>query len=85
MLRESTAHVIKKKRKEEDELRAEGLIPPKPKPNGKGRAVDGAHSAGTTGGSGDVVDEEEVRLIDEEFAHRIERIGLMVGGYVAEK
>ncbi|ORX38538.1 ER to Golgi transport-related protein [Kockovaella imperatae] len=64
-LEESTLHVIRKRRREEDELRAEGLIP---RDNGKGKAP-----------------EEEKRLLDVELAKKVERMGLMVGGYVAEK
>ena len=64
-LSESTEHVIRKKRKEEDELREEGLLP---KISGKGKAP-----------------EDDRRLVEAELARKIERVGLMVGGYVAEK
>ncbi|KAK8854814.1 hypothetical protein IAR55_003553 [Kwoniella newhampshirensis] len=75
LLRESSAHVIRRKRAEEDELRKEGLLPPL-QGKGKGRAANG-------GGGGE--EEDEKRLIDAELGKRIERIGLMVGGYIAEK
>lgn len=65
LLRESTGHVSRKKRAEEDELREEGLLPPLGVDKGKRKAV-----------------EEE---IEDEARRKVERIGLMVGGYVAEK
>jgi hypothetical protein len=68
LLRSSSLHVVQRKRKQEDELRAEGLLPPLDKGKAKATAED-----------------EERRLIAEETAKRVERIGLMVGGYVAEK
>ena len=64
-LDESTAHVICKKRREEEELRAEGLLP---RDSGKGKAA-----------------EDDKGLVDAESARKVESIGLMVGGYVAEK
>ena len=70
LLRDSTRHVIQKKRKEEDELREEGLLPPTlENVKGKGKA-----SA-----------EDETRAVEQELGKKVERIGLMVGGYVAEK
>ncbi|KAK4683388.1 hypothetical protein P7C73_g6886, partial [Tremellales sp. Uapishka_1] len=63
LLRDSTAHVIRKKQAEEDALIAEGLLPPK----GKEKASEGDKS------------------VQDELVKRIERIGLMVGGFVAEK
>ncbi len=78
LLKQSTSYVIRKKRREEDALIEEGLLPPRP--NGKGRSIlDGQLGAEVSD------EEEERRLIDAEVAHRVERIGLMVGGYVAEK
>lgn len=68
LLRSSSSHVVQRKRRQEDELRAEGLLPPLDK--GKARAT---------------AEDEERRLVEEETAKRVERIGLMVGGYVAEK
>lgn len=67
LLRESTTHVLRKKRKEEDELREDGLLPP-PQDRGKGK--------------GKASEEDEVRA---EVEKKVERMGLMVGGYVAEK
>ena len=64
-LQESSSHVIRRKRKLEDEYRAEGLIP---RDNGKRKGP-----------------EDDKRLIDAEIAGKIERMGLMVGGYVAER
>ncbi|WWD19037.1 hypothetical protein CI109_103495 [Kwoniella shandongensis] len=72
LLRDSSAYVIRRKRAEEDELRKEGLLPPS-----SGQQVKGKGKAGD--------DEEEKRLIEEELGKRVERIGLMVGGYIAEK
>lgn len=63
LLRESSAHVIRKKKEEEDELRNEGLLPPLSEKDAK----------------------DESRLIEEELSKRIGRIGLMVGGFIAEK
>ncbi|WVQ81878.1 hypothetical protein IAT38_004005 [Cryptococcus sp. DSM 104549] len=73
LLRESAAHVVRRKRAEEDALRAEGLLPPKEREKGKGKEgeVDEA--------------EEERRIVEEELARRVERMGLMVGGHIAEK
>lgn len=68
-LRDSTRHVIAKKRKEEDALREEGLLPPLDSGKGKGKATA----------------EDEERAVEEELNRKVERIGLMVGGYVAEK
>jgi hypothetical protein len=68
LLRDSAAHVVRRKRFAEEQLRQEGLIPPVGK--GKGRADDGS---------------EESELVESEAMKRVERIGLMVGGYVAEK
>jgi hypothetical protein len=68
LLRESAAHVVRRKRQEEEDLRAEGLLPPVDK--GKGRAS---------------ANDDDKRLIEEELAKRVERMGLMVGGYVAER
>jgi hypothetical protein len=65
LLRESTNHVISRKRKEEDTLREEGLLPGK----GKGKATP----------------EDEARAVEEETNRKVERIGLMVGSYIAEK
>jgi hypothetical protein len=65
LLRESTNHVISRKRKEEDTLREEGLLPGK----GKGKATP----------------EDEARAVEEEMNRKVERIGLMVGSYIAEK
>jgi hypothetical protein len=65
LLRESTNHVISRKRKEEDALREEGLVPGK----GKGKATA----------------EDEARAVEEETNRKVERIGLMVGSYIAEK
>ena len=68
VLRDSVRIVMSKKRREEDALREEGLIPSLPMDKGKGRAAD--------------LTSEEV---DEEVGARLERMGLMVGGYIAEK
>jgi hypothetical protein len=68
LLRSSTSHVITKQRRQEDELRAEGLLPPLDKGKGRANPVD-----------------DDKRLVEEETAKRVERIGLMVGGFVAEK
>ncbi|ORY35608.1 NO signaling/Golgi transport ligand-binding domain-containing protein [Naematelia encephala] len=62
-IRQSTAHVMERKKAQEDELRAEGLLPPLEK--GKGRASP-----------------EE---IEDEALKKVERIGLMVGGFIAVK
>ncbi|WVR07575.1 hypothetical protein IAU60_004617 [Kwoniella sp. DSM 27419] len=70
LLRDSATHVIRQSRAEENALRSDGLLPALDK--GKGKA------------KGDQ-DREEARLIDEALAQRTERIGLMVGGYIAEK
>lgn len=67
LLRESSGHVVRQKRREEEELREEGLLPPLDK--GKGKASEA----------------EMKELIEGEALKRVERIGLMVGGYVAEK
>lgn len=72
LLRDSTQHVIQKKRKEGDKLREEGLLPP---------AVKGDD----TKGKGRAVAEDEAKAIEQELVKKVERIGLMVGGYVAEK
>lgn len=68
LLRSSSSHVVQRKCKEEEDLRAEGLLPPLDK--GKARAT---------------AEDDERRLVEEETAKRLERIGLMVGGYIAEK
>jgi hypothetical protein len=69
LLRESTRHVISKKRKEEDTLREEGLLPVTENGKGKGKATA----------------EDEDRAVEEEMNRKVERIGLMVGSYIAEK
>ncbi|ODN82339.1 transporter particle component [Cryptococcus wingfieldii CBS 7118] len=61
LLRQSSTHVVRKRRAQEEELRSEGLLPPRTQ----------------------IEDEETV--IEEELAKRIERIGLMAGGLIAEK
>ncbi|WVQ74959.1 hypothetical protein IAR50_004567 [Cryptococcus sp. DSM 104548] len=63
LLRQSSAYVVRKRRAQEEELRSEGLLPPRP-------------------GRGDV---DEDAMVEEELGKRIERIGLMVGGLIAEK
>lgn len=68
LLRESAGHVVRRKRREENELREEGLLP----------AVDGK-------GKGKASEEEISEVIEGEALKRVERIGLMVGGYIAEK
>ena len=67
LLRDSAGHVIRRKRREEDDLREEGLLPVLDK--GKGKATE----------------EDLENVVQEEAAKRVERMGLMVGGYVAEK
>lgn len=69
LLRDSTRHVINKKRKEEDALREEGLLPAIDQGKGKGKATE----------------EDEARAVEEEMNKKVERIGLMVGSYIAEK
>jgi hypothetical protein len=69
LLRDSTRHVISKKRREEDALREEGLLPPLDQGKGKGKATA----------------EDEARAVEEEMGRKVERIGLMVGSYIAEK
>lgn len=76
LLRDSTRHVIQKKRKEEDELREEGFLPPTMT---VGENVKGKGKASSTSA------EDEARAVEQELAKKVERIGLMVGGYVAEK
>ncbi len=68
LLRESAGHVVRRKRREENELREEGLLP----------AVNGK-------GKGKASEEEISEVIEGEALKRVERIGLMVGGYIAEK
>jgi hypothetical protein len=70
LLRDSTAHVIRKKLREEDELREEGLLPPVPRPKHSDK------------GKGKASEEEQVR---DELEKKVERMGLMMGGYIAEK
>ncbi|WRT68365.1 uncharacterized protein IL334_005341 [Kwoniella shivajii] len=70
LLRDSSAHVIRKKKAQEDELREEGLIPPLEKGKGKGKEENEGN---------------EERLIQDELNRKMEKIGLMVGGYIAEK
>jgi hypothetical protein len=60
LLRDSSKHVIQKKRKLEDELREEGLLPKE-----KGKAKED--------------------MVEQEMARKVERMGLMAGGYIAEK
>jgi len=69
LLRDSTRHVVSRKRQQEDQLREEGLLPPADLAKGKGKAPA----------------EDEARAADEETARKVERIGLMVGSYIAEK
>ncbi|EIW67294.1 hypothetical protein M231_01604 [Tremella mesenterica] len=69
VLRQSTAHAIAKKRKAEQDLVDEGLIT--------------FSSLSLEKGKGKAEVEEGV--VDEELTKRLERIGLMVGGYIAEK
>jgi hypothetical protein len=69
LLRDSTRHVISKKRREEDALREEGLLPSLDQGKGKGKATA----------------EDEARAVEEEMRRKVERIGLMVGSYIAEK
>ena len=70
LLRSSATHVVKQRRNEEDDLRAQGLLPPLDK--GKAKAMASA-------------EDEDRALIEAELAKRVERLGLMVGGYIAEK
>ncbi|KAK6910516.1 transporter particle component [Kwoniella mangroviensis CBS 8886] len=67
LLRDSSRHVIRRKREQEDSLRSEGLLPPLEK--GKGKQVE----------------DEEEKLVEDELARKVERVGLMVGGHIAEK
>ena len=69
LLRGSAGHVVRRKRREENELREEGLLPPLETGKGKGKATE----------------EEMSEVVEGEALKRVERIGLMVGGYVAEK
>lgn len=69
LLRESTGQVVRRKRQKEDELREEGLLPPIRNGKGKGKASE----------------EEMSEVIEREALEKIERMGLMVGGYIAEK
>ena len=69
--------MIQSKRREENELREEGLLPPAP----ASATTDG----GNAKGKGRAVDDDEARAVEQELAKKVERIGLMVGGYVAEK
>ncbi|WWC71595.1 uncharacterized protein I206_105553 [Kwoniella pini CBS 10737] len=74
LLNESSKYVIKKKKIEENQLRLEGLIPKLEK--GKGKQIINDQEE----------EEKEInKLINEEVNKKIERIGLMVGGYIAEK
>lgn len=68
-LRDSAEHVVRRRLSREERLREEGLIPASPS-SSKGKSrADGA----------------VMQMIDKEAMERVERIGLMVGGYVAEK
>ncbi|OCF42700.1 transporter particle component [Kwoniella heveanensis CBS 569] len=79
LLRDSSRSVVRRKKEEEDQLRAEGLLPPlqsdtsgQGQGQGKGKGkVDEGH--------------EEERLVEVALGKKVERIGLMVGGYIAEK
>ena len=87
LLRESTVYSVRKRRKAERALADEGVLPMSmarlgiDKGKGKGRAdaqVDGQEGDAEGEGEGD-------ELVEEELAKKVERMGLMVGGYVAEK
>ena len=69
LLRESVTHLVRRKTREQEELLDEGLLPPMNIGKGKGKAVE----------------EDAKKLIESEALKRLERIGLMVGGFVAEK
>lgn len=73
LLRDSTRHVISKKRDEEVSIREDGLLP------SSGNLTDDVK------GKGKASDEDEEKAVEEELNRKVERIGLMVGGYVAEK
>ncbi|WVF72774.1 hypothetical protein IAT40_007592 [Kwoniella sp. CBS 6097] len=81
LLKDSSRSVIRRKKEEEDSLRSEGLLPPLPPP---ADIYGGGTGAGKGKGKVDEVEEEE-RLVDAELGKKVERIGLMVGGYIAEK
>ena len=70
LLRQSASHVVRRKTRDEEELREEGLLPPGNTARGKGKASE---------------EEEAKELIESEALKRLERIGLMLGGFVAEK
>lgn len=76
LLRDSAAHVVRQKRLAEDALRAEGLLPS----TGTGTDINGNGK-----GKGRAPEDDEADLIEGEMIKRVERIGLMVGGYIAEK
>ncbi|WWC63262.1 uncharacterized protein I303_105862 [Kwoniella dejecticola CBS 10117] len=85
LLRDSSRHVIRRKRAQEDSLRAEGLLPPlsslsslsleKGQGKGKGKQVLTEQEE----------EEEQNKLVEQEVAQKVERVGWMVGGYIAEK
>jgi hypothetical protein len=80
LLRDSAAHVVRQKRSAEDALRAEGLLP------GTGPGTDtNGNGNGNGKGKGRAAEDDEAELIEGEMMKRVERIGLMVGGYIAEK
>ncbi|WWC90738.1 uncharacterized protein L201_005675 [Kwoniella dendrophila CBS 6074] len=92
LLKDSSKYVIKKKKHQEDVLVKEGLLPRPPNPSnsnskGKNKQKD-SHGDNALGEEEEEEEEEDEgtnKLIQVELQKRIERIGLMVGGYIAEK
>lgn len=81
LMRDSTRHVVRRKLAEEDALRDEGLLPSASGSSGGAAAA----AARDNKGKGRMSAEDEERLIESEALKRVERIGLMVGGHIADK
>lgn len=78
LVRDSTRHVVQRKIAEEQSLRDEGLLPSS---SGSSAVTNGSRDKG----KGRMSAEEEERLVEAEALKRVERMGLMVGGFIAEK
>lgn len=85
-LRASTENTVRRRRRQEAELRERGALPGSVSSlSVADLKLDGRAEGKGKGRADGEADEEEARLVRDELERRLERIGAMVGGYIAEK